>query len=156
MLWASGVCSFRKHFRFPPLAHPQDLYCLVPAYPPQPHLTPFSPSLTFSCSSSKGTLFLPTVLCTCCSICLKCFPLTLYLPNTFLFISPHQQTFLPQGSSELPPSLGSLFLCPWHPVSGVPLPQLPRHCPYAFCLPCEDRVCHVPCQVPTPGTTPST
>lgn len=122
--------------------------------PHQPHLTP----LTFSCSSSKGPFFfLPMILCTCRSICPKCFSLTLYLANTISFIRPHPaQMFLPQGSSELPSSLGFLFLCPWHLVSGVPLPQLPRPPPLSLfilfsllgCAPFEirDPVCCVHCQ----------
>ena len=115
-----GVCPSEK-FQIPCYG-PQDPSCLAQAHPHQPHLTPLSPSLTSSLSSSKGPCsFLPLVLCTFCSMYLKCFSLTLGLANTFSCIRPHPaQLFLPQGSPELFPSLGSLL----H-VSCVPQPQLP-------------------------------
>lgn len=81
---------------------------------------PHQPRLTFGCSCSKGPcFFLPMVLCTCWSICLKCFPLTLYLASAISFIGPHPaQMFLPQGSSS---SFLAWVSCVWcAPASTAP------------------------------------
>ena len=79
VMWTSRVSALRRNFRFLTLA-PQDPSCLAQAHPHQPHLTSLSPSLASSLGSSKGPCsFLPLVLCTFSSMCLKCFSLTLDL-----------------------------------------------------------------------------
>lgn len=111
---------------------------------------PHQPRLTFGCSCSKGPcFFLPMVLCTCWSICLKCFPLTLYLASAISFIGPHPaQMFLPQGSSS---SFLAWVSCVW----CAPASTAPSHCLYSFYFHCwdvhtpfenRDPVCCVHCQ----------
>lgn len=151
--------AFRENFRFLTLATRP----LLPgsSLPHQPHLTPLSPSLTCSCSAPRGPfIFLPTVLCTCYSICLKCFSLTLYLAHTFSSSSNVSSL----GKPRAPFYLGPLFLCPWHLESSVLLPPLPLPLSLLILssrLECTlfedgDPVCCVQGQVPAPGTTPST
>lgn len=74
-----AIC-YMRNFRFLTLAHMIFLVWLQ--LPHQPLITPLSPSLTFNHSFLKGPFpLLPMVLCTCCSTCLKCPSLTLYLAN---------------------------------------------------------------------------
>lgn len=143
------------------LLWPRDLYCLAPAYPTSPisHLSPLhSPAAAVP---PRGPfIFLPTVLRTCYSICLKCFSLTFYLAHTFSSSSNVSSL----GKPRAPFYLGPLFLCPWHLESSVLLPPLPLPLSLlilSFRLECTlfedgDPVCCVQGQVPAPGTTPST
>ena len=80
-----GVCPLEK-FQIPCFG-PQDPSCGLSSPPPAPSHTTLT-SLTSSLSSSKGPCsFLPLVLCTFCSMYLKCFSFTLSLANTFSCIT---------------------------------------------------------------------